>query len=496
MNMLLRRWVLGALLVASCARAEVKPEPAQPSARGGGGDSGTGLGPQGPPVEPSACGFLASPVPFALPVIAGLAQGAFAAPSGEAKCVGGATFRYTLRDVDGDQQPDLVVESACDDPTIGLDAWNVYANTGTGFESAAKRFALPQPRLDSTCAKTTVADVDGDLKPDLVVTSLCTDPSVGTTRWLVYPNGASGFGPPAPFAQPGGAPTGAFGSFGPAPADCATGRPGYAFFDLDGDRKPDLVITTACDDPQIGTTAWRVYVGSGAGVGVTPIRFPLPLTPSVPVGTYGSAGGGGAGCDAKPAGPRYSVFDLDGDFRPDLVLTQDCTDTAVGSTRWGFYRNSGTGFSPSAEPIALPLVPGAAPVGAFPGLSAPPMCSGARQAPGFATLDVTGNLRPDLLVTRSCNDFTTGVSRWLLYRDTDGGFAPSVATFSLPAALGGSATAPLTLGGDAACSASPPRPAFFAAYLRQLKLDLVVTLACDDVSIGTSKWLLYEAACP
>jgi hypothetical protein len=29
-------------------------------------------------------------------------------------------------------------------------------------------------------------DIDGDEKPDLVVSRRCTDPSVGKTKWLVY----------------------------------------------------------------------------------------------------------------------------------------------------------------------------------------------------------------------------------------------------------------------------------------------------------------------
>jgi len=500
MRQQLRRWFLPGLLLVSCARTELKPQPAQPSSDAGaadGGGNGSGPGP-GTPREPAAtaCGFPETPVSFTLPAISGLPAGALTSVSGAATCIGGTPFRYDLRDMDGDQQPDLVVETACDDTTIGLDAWNVYTNTGAGFESTPKRFALPSPRLDPTCAKTTLADVDGDLKPDLIVTSLCTDASVGTTRWLVYLNGAAGVGAQQPFALPPGFGAGAFASIGPAPAACAAGQPGYAFFDLDGDRRADLVVTSACDNPQIGTTAWRVYLGSGAGVAAAPILFPLPPTPSVPVGTYGSAHGGGAGCTAKPPAPVYSIVDIDGDFRPDLVLTQDCTDTAVGSTRWSLFRNEGTGFAATAAPLALPVLPGVPSLGAFAALGAQPVCSGANQGLGFTTLDVNGNLRPDLLVTRACNDSTTGVTHWLLFRDEDGGFASTAAALSLPSSFGGTVTAPLTLGSDASCTSGPVRPGFLAAYLARLKLDLVVTSVCGDPTVGTSRWLVYEASCP
>jgi hypothetical protein len=493
----LYRWFLPGLLLVSCARTELKPQPAQPSP-GADGGGGTGLISSGTPGEPAAtaCSFPQTPASFTLPAFPGLPPGSLTSISGEAACIGGRAFRYALLDMDGDLQPDLVVETGCADTSIGVDAWNVYTNTGAGFAEPPKRFALPSPRLDPSCAKTTLADVDGDLKPDLVVTSLCTDATVGTTRWLVYLNGAAGFGAQQAFALPAGFGAGAFASIGPETAACAAGRPGYAFFDLDGDRKSDLVVTTACDNPQIGTTAWRVYLGSGASVAAVPMIFPLPLTPTVPVGTYASAASGGAGCTAKPPMPVHSLVDVDGDFKPDLVLTQDCTDTAVGSTRWSLFRNDGTGFAATAATLALPVVPGVSSVGAFATLDAQPVCSGGQQRLGFTTLDVNGNLRPDLLVTRACNDFLTGVSRWLLFRDEDGGFASTAEALSLPSSLGGTVAAPLSLAGDASCTASPVRPGFVAAYLARSKLDLVVTKVCGDSTVGTSRWLVYQASCP
>jgi len=500
MRLLLRRCFVASLLLAACARVETKPAPAQPSPDAGedAGVTGSATSPAAPSVEPTVtCGYPAAGASFTLPAIGGLPQGAFASLDGTATCIDGKPFRFTLRDMDGDRQPDLVVTTTCGDETIGLDAWNVYTNSGTGFGTAPKRFALPQPRLDPACAKWQLADVDGDLAPDLVVTSLCTDASVGSTRWIVYQNGTGGFGPATPFVLPiqPGNPAGMFASVDPQPADCANGRPGYAFFDVDGDKKRDLVITTACDNVQIGTTAWRVYLGSGTGVAAAPILFPLPTAPFVPVGTYASAIGGGPGCSAETPGPRYSVVDFDGDLRPDVVLTEDCTDTSVGFTRWSLYRNSGTGFAATPTAVALPVLPGIT-LHAFDALAAKPVCTGTQKSPGFAAVDVDGDLRPDLLVTRSCADVTTGVSDWLLYKNDDGGLATASAALALPAALGASVNAPLALGSDAGCAASPPRPAFVAVSLAHSKLDLVVTSACADVTVGTSRWVMFEPTCP
>ncbi len=492
------------LLVASCAAKELKPAPAESSSDAGqdGGlvDGGTGSGSSGmvPEPGPAACGFASAPTSFALPVIPGLAPGAFVDTSSpSAKCVDGKPFHFELRDMDGDLQPDLVVQTDCSDATIGLDAWNVYTNTGTGFASAATRFALPSPRLDPTCATSTLEDVNGDLKPDLIVTSLCTDTTVGTTRWIVYLNGPTGFGAATPFALPPGAVAGAFSSlFGNA--DCASGRPGFTFFDIDGDRKDDFVVTLACDNPQIGTTAWRVYTGSGTGVAATPTLFPLPTTPVVTAGTYATtAGPSGLGCDGAGAkGPRYVVADVDYDFKPDLVLTQDCTNVKVGTSQWSWYPNSGTGFAATPSPMPLPPISGAPP-NAFSAPSGAATCTGTRPVPQYIYVDLDGNFRGDFLVEHACNDATTGVSKWLLYRDVDGGgFAPTPTPYALPAALGGSVASPLGLSGEAACSASPPRPAFVSMTLAHSKHALVETKACNDATVGTSRWLVYEGSCP
>ncbi|MEA2747903.1 MAG: hypothetical protein QOI41_2046 [Myxococcales bacterium] len=493
--------VVGAVL-ASCARTEVKPAPAEPSAgadEAGVGEGGGGMPrPSGTATEPGgACGFASTPTSFALPTIQGLALGGLSnALATEAKCFDGKPFRYMFRDMDGDLKFDLVVQTDCTDTTIGLDAWNVYTNIGTGFASTPKRFALPQPRLDFTCAKTALEDVNGDLKPDFIVTTLCTDPTVGTSRWMVYPNGPDGFGVVAPYALPPGAAAGAFPSLFEN-ADCTSGRSGFTFFDLDGDRKDDLVVTSACDNTQVGTTSWRVYLGSGTGVAATPIAFPLPTTPSVPLGTYSTtAGPSGPGCDGTTKGPRYSVDDVDHDFKPDLLVTQDCTDATVGTTHWSVYRNSGTGFAPTPAPFALPVLPGVAP-NAFPAPSGPGMCVGPQQTPHFIFTDLDGNSRGDLVMEQACGDDTTGVSRWLLFRDVDGGgFAPTASSYALPAALGGTVSARLGLSGPAACNTSPLRQGYTVLGLGELERDLIVTSVCDDATVGTSRWLVYKGACP
>ena len=49
----------------------------------------------------------------------------------------------------------------------------------------------------------------------------------------------------------------------------------------------------------------------------------------------------------------YATLDIDGDFKPDLVMTERNVMATVGTSRWLVYKNMGTGFAPT--PIDWPL---------------------------------------------------------------------------------------------------------------------------------------------
>lgn len=469
-----------------------KDEPERPPAS----EQGNLPSPPAPPEGPSGetgCGFPATPTPFALPIIPGLPLGSFTKITGNATCANGRPFTYELRDMDGDQQPDLFARTACDDTTIGTLAWRVYKNTGAGFTNEPTRFTFPLPRLPE-CAKTELIDVDGDLKPDLVTTSLCTDASVGTSRWLVNRNNGAGFDPISSFPLPEGVPVGSFAALSADAPTCPAGRPAFKAFDIDGDRKIDLVVTGACNDTKVGTSEWRVYRGTGTGFTATPASFALPTTPTPALLMYSSPTSAKAACDASPFSRTYQLIDLDGDFAPEMVVTTLCNDVNVGTTRWLVHKNLLTGFAPAPTSVDLPFVPGVR--GVFATLQGDPACDASK--PGFETLDMTGDFHRDLLVTRSCIDGTSGVTRWLLYRH--GGdknviqLAREPVPFALPASLGATPSAPISLDAERAC-AGARRPGFTSMYLVNRKLDLVVTEACQDTTVGATRWLLYEAGC-
>lgn len=445
----------------------------------------------GGPAPSSGCGFPAEPTSFSLPAIPGLPFGSFTKITGTATCNNSRPFIYELRDMTGDQQPDLFVKSACDDTTIGSLAWRVYVNTGSGFAAEPTRFPLPVPRL-ADCATTTLLDIDGDLKPDLVTTSLCTDASVGTTRWLVNRNNGAGFDAITSYALPEGMPQLAFAALSAAEPECPVGRPAFQAMDIDGDRKLDLVVTKVCNDTAVGTSQWRVYRGDGAAF-TTATPFALPTTPPATPFMYASATATKAACDSSAFSRSYQLVDLDGDFAPEMLVTTLCNDVNVGTTKWLVHKNTGTGFA-APTTIDLPIFPGVR--GAFTELTGAPACDASK--PGFETLDVTGDFHRDLLLTRSCVDAASGVTRWLLYPHGNDknviSLAREAVPFALPAALGATPSAPIGLDAERACTGTR-RPAFTSQYLVSRKLDLVVTQACQDTSVGATQWLVYEAGC-
>ena len=416
--------------------------------------------------------------------------------SGSVACAGGASqLAYELIDMNADGYADLVVTSSCGDPAVGATIWLVYAGGASGFATTAASYALA-PAPGAGCAtQTALVDVGGDGRPDWVVTSTCNDTSVGTSRWLVYANGASGFAQAAtPYALPPGLSTGAFTAMSQAASACTGGQdaPAFAFFDITGDGKPDLVMTQTCSDASIGTSAWSVFAGSGTGVAQTAAPFPLPATPIFTAGAFASPGGALV-CSAQVSRPAFGLFDFNGDGKLDLVITEACGDATVGETRWLGYENGGAGFAAQPAALTLPRLGGAASP-AFGAFAAGGSCTQGGAQPAYSLVDGNGDGRLDLLVTHDCADAQTGTGYWQLFVNDGAGFASSARHLALPAAIGATYASPIGLTSALSCAA-PVRPAAVAAYFPR-GLALVVTGDCADGTVGQSRWLLYPASCP
>jgi hypothetical protein len=430
------------------------------------------------------CGLVSEA--FALPSM-GPVQGApLPNLAGPTACSGSSSeLDYFLADMNGDARADLVVTRACDDASVGTTQWRVYPNDGVGF-AAFVSYPLPSIAV-APCAQIALADVDGDRALDLVVTSLCSDATVGTTRWLVFRN-QGGFSTTAQsFALPPNATANAFPSTEVDAPSCGLGHPAYAFFDLTGDGKPDLVETSACDDVSVGITHWRVFPGNGAGVG-SPIAFGLPGG-----GAFASPTAGEMSCVGPITSPRYAVVDIDGDLAPDLVVTSRCADDVTGTGQWLAFTNGKTSFATQPTVLALPSFAGES-NGAFESLAGSTACGTGVVAHAFADLD--GDLKPDLIVTSACGDPTVGVLDWLVYPGTGSGFAAALA-YALPPVLGATAASPVTtLSGSLSCTGAQ-QPSFAPAHLLDAAEDVVVTATCTDPSVGVLRWIALRASkCP
>jgi hypothetical protein len=287
--------------------------------------------------------------------------------------------------------------------------WRLFRGTGTGFATTPVRWAVPASGLAdgffaayyaSDTRYWGLADLDGDGRVELVQTG---DPArsggfVFTDAqgpyWRVWRSGSSGFTTSSTrFAVPAsGLSDGFF-----ATAYCSDARC-WTLVDLDGDRYADLVQSA---DPTLSggkvfsdTTGpyWKVWNGSANGFAPSPRRFGVP--------TSGLADGFFATSYASTApGTRFwSLLDLDGDRRLDLVQSADPARSG------GFVWNDAQGpswrvFLGGASSFAAGVrmgVPASGHTDGFFATSyfASPTVGGERV---WMTIDLDGDRRPELV---------------------------------------------------------------------------------------------------
>jgi len=344
---------------------------------------------------------------------------------------------------------------------------------GAGLVAAPRSYALPAARCATkfdALAKNAgvsyaVLDLTGDGRSDLVVYRDTCASEIGNARWDVYAGGTDGFAAaPTPYALPAARCKTKFDALS------GSGSVGYSLIDLDADGRSDLVVHRDSCDASVGTDHWDVYRGGPEGFAAAPNRFELPAPRC----------SSKFDATAKSGTVSYSLLDLSGDGRPDLVVHRDGCDDAVGKDHWDLYANDASRFAAAPTSFSLPA----------------PRCAKKFDAPSgygsldYALLDLSADGRPDLVVYADDCDHDVGGKRWDVYAASASGFAAAPGAYALPTArcstrfdtMAKSGGASLSFGLlDLSCDRRP---------------EIVVSNDTCDTVVGNARWDVYagEAA--
>ncbi len=312
--------------------------------------------------------------------------------------------------------------------------------------------------------------------------------------------GSTHFGPRVDWPVPvGGTVTG--GLFSTSGTPEAVGDDFWSLVDINGDRHLDLVITAHAVSKQgyswfsrtmgyPGAPYWQVYLGQDDGFANAPLAWPVPSDGLQEHGFISPQG-----TPQQPGDPYWMLLDLDGDERPELVLTgrakgdpDDWVGRAMGYPNtpfWEVYRNEGDGFAAMPTNWMLPL--------GGPDGSGYFTAEGEAQVvgdPKWEVRDLDSDGYPDLLVTGkalSLNDDGLLVRAlgspenpyWEIHYGAQGGFSTKPKAWMVP--VGG-----FKNGGFFRSEAMPKKIGDDCWRLRDLDgdglEDLVITARASDIN--------------
>jgi hypothetical protein len=218
-----------------------------------------------------------------------------------------------LRDVNGDGKLDLVVANTCIANGTCTGSVGVLLGNGDGTFQAA----VPYASGGFYATSVAIADVNGDGKPDLLVTNECaTSECTSAVVGVLLGNGDGSFQAAVPYASGGYYAT----SLGVS--------------DLNGDGKLDLVVANECAVGSNCSSSGNVSVLLGNGDG----SFRAAVT-------YGSGG-------QFPY--SVAVGDVSGDGKADLLVVNQCADSVCANGSLGVLLGNGNGVFPTASPTTIP----------------------------------------------------------------------------------------------------------------------------------------------
>jgi len=342
---------------------------------------------------------------------------------------GQGAMAVAVADLNGDGRPDLVVPNACSISVGCSDSEPIGVLLGNGDGTFQPALTYSSGGVTSyVLGSVAIADVNRDGKPDVVVTNACGSNSNCATGsvGVLLGNGDGTFQPAVTY--------GSGGYF-----DISV-----AVDDVNGDGKPDVLVANDCADIVCqGSGMVGVLLGNGDGTFDSAIRY--------------DSGGHYA--------RSVAVADVNGDGKPDLLVTNDCFlnctvglvavllgngdgtfQQAVAYDSNGSHRKSVAVADVNGDSRPDLLVanycaadstcggggPGAVDVllgngdGTF--RPAATYSSGADDANSIAVADVNGDGKPDLLVTNQCADLINCTSGTIavLVGNGDGTFQPAV----------------------------------------------------------------------
>ena len=279
-----------------------------------------------------------------------------------------------IADVNGDGKPDLLVVNTC--ASNGCPSGSVAVLLGNGDGTFGAPFSYSSGGYYAVSIA--VADVNGDGKPDVVVTNSCfKNPCTSqSTVGVLMGKGDGTFKAAVTHVTGGG-----YAS-------------SVAIADLNHDGKLDLVVANQCQTNDVCNTGGNAGVLLGNGDGT--------FQPAV---TYGS---GGFYAEV------ISVADVNDDGKPDLLVGNLCSGNDFSSCP------GGGGTADTTVGVLL---------GNGDGTFQPVVAhdTGGQEALAVVAADVNGDGKPDLIVGNSCWDSMCAVSTLsVLAGNGDGTFQPAV----------------------------------------------------------------------